>query len=447
MKKIVLVGVCILCLLATLLTSACKGPAGPTEPTQVDFDAAAAEAMPEYHFAYAGDAKVENEDYTPWTDDTRAQKTGDADKYIVCTDAQGNQSLVYLYTDICYDAASTYRYVDAYMPTDSAHLDPATPVFLYLHGGGWIAGSRKDEALSLVPYLVKAGFVVISMEYGLWFGMNQREDVNLGVYGWHDLNVLDIVDYIFKNEHPVSVYDMMDDITACLNYLKTDYLPSLGLTCTNIGIGGYSAGGHLSSLYAYKYAATSPIEIAFELDLVGPVRLLDEGYLHVVSLLLGKDENGDPIKTNNFILDLILYMLTDEDAREDLPVPEMMQGILGAKEPIDITTSEGWAKAEEEIALVQGYTYLCETSVPTVICYARQHPDSVKFLEDIFPDDFDLFIPITVYTSMSARLDEVGIAHADRLFENENHNTIGHSTEPCRWMATQCRAMAQLYCH
>ena len=445
MKKFFVVGICVLCILSMLLCVACD-PAKPVDkaPTQADFDAAAAKEMEEYHFAYAtDDVEVTDEEYTPWTPQTTALITGEADKYIVCTDANANQSLVYLYTDISYDAQSSYRYIDVYTPTDKQHLDPATPVFLYLHGGGWIAGSRKDEALSLVPYLVKAGFVVISMEYGLWFGMNQRPDIEKGVYAWHDVKVGEIIDYIFSNEHPVSVYDMMDDITTCLNFLKTDYLPSLGLTCTNIGIGGYSAGGHLSSLYAYKYADTSPIEIAFELDLVGPVRLLDEGYLHVVNLLLGKDENGEPVQTKNLLVDIVVGMLTDED----LPVPEMMQGILGADEPIDITTEEGWKKAEEQIALVQGYSYLCETSVPTVICYARSHPASVNFLEVIFPDDFDLFIPITVYTSMSAKLDEVGIVHADRLYDEENHNTIGHATHSCKWMAQQCRAMAQLYCH
>ena len=362
-------------------------------------------------------------------------REGDADMYIVAH-GETEDKLIYVYQDISYDEGSCYRYVDVYMPTAKEKLDPETPVFLYLHGGGWVAGSRKDEQKSLMPYLASTGMVVVSMEYALWFGLNQMESTPLGVYKWESVGFMKILDIVLKNEHPVSVNDQQADITACLTFLRDSYLPSLGLTATNIGIGGYSAGGHLSSLYAYKNASQSPIPIAYLMDLVGPVKLLDENYLRLLDMLTGPLEDA-PAEDVQEVLDIFTPLL------EDLAGP--LASILGEEEPVNIATEEGYQHALEAIKAFQPIDYLDENSVPTIICYARQH-DDIPIAEALFECEFDDFIPITIYTSILRKLGEVHNVCNCKLFENATHNTIGKNQDSCKWMAANVSAFASIYC-
>ena len=377
-------------------------------------------------------------DYT-FSDVTNDGETrdGDADMYIRAH-AEGGDHLIYVYQDIYYGEGEqtdlSYRYIDVYMPTAKDRLDPNTPVFLYLHGGGWVSGSRRDEQLSLMPYIAAQGMVAISMEYALWFGLNQAAGAVRGVYTKY------AVDPVFKaakaNDRPVSVNDMLGDISACLTFLRDTYLPSLGLTCTNVGIGGYSAGGHLSSLYAYKCAAQSPMPLAYLLDLVGPVKLLDEHYLHLLDLVTGRvlDENGEQDTAFDFIWPDLAQM------------GGALAGIVGADHSLDIFDDADYATAKELIATLQPIDYLTSSSLPTIICYARNHDEDANAFEILFECEFDDFIPITVYEAISAKLDEVGIVHADILYDDLTHNTIGRSQKSDKWMAAHVAAYSQLYC-
>ncbi len=365
-------------------------------------------------------------------------REGDADMYIVAHADEGDK-LIYVYQDVYYGEGepqqNAYRYIDVYMPTAQEKLDPDTPVFLYLHGGGWVAGSRKEEQLSLMPYVASMGMVVVSMEYALWFGLNQMDITPLGVYGWQTYGMTQIINTVLANEHPVSVDDMMADITACITFLRDVYLPSLGLNATKIGIGGYSAGGHLSSLYAYKYAQESPMPLAYLMDLVGPVKLTDDNYMRLLDLLTGhtQDETGAIDDTLSFLQP----MLAD--------LAPALGGILGEDGPVDISTEEGYAQAIAKIHTYQPIDYLNADSLPTIICYARQH-DHSPLAEALFQCEFDDFIPITVYQAISAKLDEVGVVHSDVLFDDLTHNSIGYSQKSDKWMATAIAAYASLYC-
>lgn len=428
MLTITLCVVCLTCL--TACDPAVNEPAGRsgTEPSAQSVAdqavAASTERLADYTFARGTQ------------EDTLVQsREGDADMYIIAHAAGQEDKLIYVYQDISYDEGSYYRYVDVYMPTAKEKLDPETPVFLYLHGGGWVAGSRKEEQLSLMPYIASTGMVVVSMEYALWFGLNQMESTPMGVYQWESLGIMKILDIVIKNENRVSVQDQQDDVTACLTFLRDTYLPSLGLTAANIGIGGYSAGGHLSSLYAYKSAATSPIPIAYLMDLVGPVKLLDENYMRLLDMLTGNLE-GVPAEDVQDILDLVSPLL------EDMAGP--LAGILGEEDPVDISTQEGYRHALAAIEQLQPITFLNENSVPTIICYALQH-DDIPVAEALFECEFDDFIPITIYQAISARLDETGVVHRDKLFENATHNTIGKNQDSCKWMAANVAAFADVY--
>lgn len=53
--------------------------------------------------------------------------------------------------------------LDLYVPHDTTR---AHPVLIYIHGGGWMAGTKEDSAFELLPYLAQ-GWAVANVEYRL----------------------------------------------------------------------------------------------------------------------------------------------------------------------------------------------------------------------------------------------------------------------------------------
>ena len=53
--------------------------------------------------------------------------------------------------------------LDLYVPREATA--PA-PTLIYIHGGGWVAGSKESSALALLPYL-EQGWAVVNVEYRL----------------------------------------------------------------------------------------------------------------------------------------------------------------------------------------------------------------------------------------------------------------------------------------
>ena len=119
------------------------------------------------------------------------------------------------------------------------------PIILFIHGGGWTAGS-KDGAVK--------GFVKNSADGYIYVALNYR--------------------YIGDG---VTCYDILDDITACLVSVKKD-AEKLGVEVGKMMIYGYSAGGHLSLMYAYKMADESPFEVGMVASYSGVTDLNDENY-------------------------------------------------------------------------------------------------------------------------------------------------------------------------
>jgi len=54
--------------------------------------------------------------------------------------------------------------LDLFLPDES---DQPVPVILYIHGGGWIAGDRKFNALNSISGLLEQGWAIASIEYRL----------------------------------------------------------------------------------------------------------------------------------------------------------------------------------------------------------------------------------------------------------------------------------------
>lgn len=53
--------------------------------------------------------------------------------------------------------------LDVYRPANSS---APTPTVIYIHGGGWVTGSKDQNVLQILPYL-EMGFAVVNVEYRL----------------------------------------------------------------------------------------------------------------------------------------------------------------------------------------------------------------------------------------------------------------------------------------
>ena len=89
------------------------------------------------------------------------------------------------------------------------------PVFVYIHGGAWIMGSRREQGLPIIHHLARNGWLCFSLSYRLSPGA-----------GWPD--------------HLV-------DIKAGLSWIR-DHASEYGGDATFVVVSGGSAGGHLAAM-------------------------------------------------------------------------------------------------------------------------------------------------------------------------------------------------------
>ena len=117
------------------------------------------------------------------------------------------------HTDVAYDDEHASQCVDVYL----AKSDKPLPAMIYIHGGGWRAGSKKNVPRWLKDFVTAGALSVIAVEY-------RFTDVAT---------------------HPAQVHDCMRAIQFVRqNAEKWNIDPS------RIGVTGGSAGGHLSAYVA-----------------------------------------------------------------------------------------------------------------------------------------------------------------------------------------------------
>ena len=171
-----------------------------------------------------------------------------------------------VYKDLTYGNKDYQKY-DLYIP-QSASVDEKQSVILFVHGGGWSGGSKKEMAFACKRY-AKAGYMTATIEYGLLGDKNPE-------------NSMDTI---------------MEDIDGCIRAMKAE-IEGRGYEVKNIAIGGGSAGGHLSLLYAYQFAEASAIPIAFVASQSGPVGV-DYGAEGVSDEVVAAARNASPIQFVN----------------------------------------------------------------------------------------------------------------------------------------------------
>ena len=133
------------------------------------------------------------------------------------------------------DVAQTY---DLYLPGNIGGIEQAAPFYLYVHGGSWKHGNKAGRRAKLFAEMAEQGFVVASMNYVL---------CNTKHGGAH------------------TFAEMLADIDAMVSHLPT-LAKAAGISIPRIAIGGSSAGGHLSLLYAYDGANPSVLGLGLKHD-------------------------------------------------------------------------------------------------------------------------------------------------------------------------------------
>lgn len=144
------------------------------------------------------------------------------------------------YRDIHYGEGEANTY-DLFIPKHSQRRD-SVAVMLFVHGGSWTGGDKKEMEFECCN-AAKNGYLSATMNY-----------------------------HVAADDSPASMMGMLDEIQQCIAHVKQK-TETLGYHVSQMSIGGISAGGHLSMLYAYSRREQSPLPIAFVIDQVGPVDL------------------------------------------------------------------------------------------------------------------------------------------------------------------------------
>ncbi|MDV6166797.1 alpha/beta hydrolase [Flavobacterium sp. DG1-102-2] len=142
-------------------------------------------------------------------------------------------------TDVSYGTDAQQK-IDIFLPYDRSIN---TKVIVLLHGGSWVGGDKSDVA-SLVPVL-KIQFpdhAIVNMNYRL------------------------------ATETSPAYPKQIDDIKSVLEHLKSNNYQ----ISSNYAFIGFSAGAHLSLLYAYAYDTEHNVKAIC--DVVGPADFTDPNY-------------------------------------------------------------------------------------------------------------------------------------------------------------------------
>ena len=138
------------------------------------------------------------------------------------------------FTDVAYGNRQHNTY-DLYLPNDAA-LNDSLALILYVHGGSWLGGDKRDHHGDCYTWVQK-GYATATMNYSL------------------------------LNEEGISLLTMLDEIEACIRHIE-GFTAEKGVKIRHMAIAGTSAGGHLAMMFAYS--RQHPIPLKFAAIKVGP---------------------------------------------------------------------------------------------------------------------------------------------------------------------------------
>ena len=234
--------------------------------------------------------------------------------------------------------------LDLYLPTDN---DGDVGLFLLIHGGAWIEGD-KDSCTETAKTAAK--------DFGLaGAAINYR--------------------YISDTVHMDA---LMDDIDLALAKIKATGAEQ-GISINKVMFMGFSAGAHMSLLYAYSRADTAPVKPVAVVSCAGPTDFTDESFF--VNNALG---SPDTISTLFSWAGGVPFSYADR------------------------------TKAEVKAALekISPITYVNANTVPTILNHG----------------DKDTIVPYSNAVNLDAKLTEYGVPHHFNTYRNDDHG-LGNDKE------------------
>ncbi len=175
-----------------------------------------------------------------------------------------------LFTDVRY-GNEPREVMDIYVP-DIAYKRPENGCILFIHGGSWSNGDKREMA-SRCMEMAEKGYITATMNYTLFSPVNASD---------------------------FTVDVMLDEIGLALKKIKT-FSQEKNLNVTKAATSGFSSGGHISLLYSYTRAKKAPIKLAFTANMVSPSDLSYASFGElspiIVSGLSGKTVTLDMVKS------------------------------------------------------------------------------------------------------------------------------------------------------
>ncbi|CAN5390557.1 N/A [soil metagenome] len=237
-----------------------------------------------------------------------------SDSLFAGPDEPGSKATFEMQQDVTYLPGNRSERADLYLPANRAPKE-RSPAVLLIHGGGWTTGDKAEEReVNIATNLVKAGYVVMSINYVL--------STN-GQVTW-----------------PQNVYDCK----TAVRWLRKN-ADRLQIDADHIGVIGGSAGGHLAAFLAvtkpeHKFDPDGPYgeyscRVQCAVDLYGPVEFMS----YKPNLpMFGKSRDAAP--------ELYKAASPINYATKDLPPILILHGT--ADKSVSIDQSKAFAKALEK---------------------------------------------------------------------------------------------------
>lgn len=241
------------------------------------------------------------------------------------------------FKDLAYGSVSSSQKIDLYLPERD---DKNVGLIVYIHGGGWQSGDKKELTETAKGVTRDFGYATASLNYRM-----------LG--------------------EKATYKEMLEDIQAALNLIKQKAQEN-GYTIKCCGLIGYSAGAHLSLLYAYKNQGMYPISVEYVASLAGPTDFTDPNFYNV----------------------------------------EGIAPLLGGVAGVSGITADNWQNYKPELLAASPVSYVNAAVPKTMLCHGTA----------------DDIVPYSNAQILSEKLAQAGASNMLITFEGANHGMLAESS-------------------